>query len=643
MPPKGLGFGRGMRGGHGDGKVNLKVDFRRLKRHYWAFMRPHLPAMAIGMACVTLTTAMGKCRPLITKFLIDDVATPLLKAGWTPAGQARSLRMLTWAAAALVGIVVMDALLSCIRTRVMRRAGTSMVRRLREFVYRHLQGLSLGFFESRQTGEIMSRVTGDVESMERLITQVGDRVLTEILNLVITIVILFWLDWRLALCALLPVPFMGLNMYIFTGKMRPLFRRIRDRHGALNARLQDNLSGIRVIKAFHTENSEAEHFEEENAQLFETQMRGIRLWSIAFPLVALTTAFGSILVSAVGFYLLFQPEQSVSLGTLFAFNGYLMGLYQPIGHLFHMFNSVLQAFASGERVAEILEAEPGVADAPDATTLPPIQGEVRFENVSFGYNETTTVLNGIDAVAKPGQSIALVGRSGAGKTSFVNLIPRFYDPTSGAVHIDGHDLRTVTQTSLRAQIGVVLQDPFLFNGTVSENIRYAQPDATPEQIRTAAEAANAHEFIAELPDTYDTQIGERGVKLSGGQKQRISIARAVLADRRILILDEATSMIDSHSEILIQNALEHLMRDRTTFVIAHRLSTVRRADLILVLEQGQVCERGTHDELMAKAGVYAEMYHAQFPVEEESGTPGSRARTGSMPLGSASDLLTDLG
>ena len=239
--------------------------------------------------------------------------------------------------------------------------------------------------------------------------------------------------------------------------------------------------------------------------------------------------------------------------------------------------------------------------------------------------------------------IALVGRSGAGKTSFVNLIPRFYDPTSGSVHIDGYDLRTVTQTSLRAQIGVVLQDPFLFNGTVSENIRYAQPDATPEQIRTAAEAANAHEFIAELPDTYDTQIGERGVKLSGGQKQRISIARAVLADRRILILDEATSMIDSHSEILIQNALEHLMRDRTTFVIAHRLSTVRRADLILVLEQGQICERGSHDELMAKAGVYAEMYRAQFPVEEESGTPGTRGRPGSMSMGNAGDMLSGLG
>jgi subfamily B ATP-binding cassette protein MsbA len=489
----------------------------------------------------------------------------------------------------------------------------------------------------------MSRITGDVNALERIITEVGDRLLMELLSLGITVVILFWLDWRLALCALIPIPFMLLHMYIFSGKIRPLYRRIRDRHGALNARLQDNISGIRVIKAFHTEAAENAHFEEENASLFEVEMEGVRLWSFAFPLVSLITAMGAILVTGLGVYYLLQPEQSVSLGTLFAFQGYVMQLYQPIGHLFHMYNSVLQSFASGERVAEILESEPGVADAPEAIALPPIHGEVRFENVSFGYNETTTVLDGIDMLAKPGQAIALVGRSGAGKTSFVNLIPRFYDPTAGTVSIDGYDLRSVTQTSLRAQIGVVLQDPFLFNGTVMDNIRYARPDASEEQVQAAAEAANAHEFIAELPEAYNTQIGERGVKLSGGQKQRISIARAVLADRRILILDEATSMIDSHSEILIQSALERLMKGRTTFVIAHRLSTVRRADQILVLEGGKVCERGTHDELMRLAGIYSEMYRAQFPVEEDSTTGRPRAGAPGGAIDNTADLLTNLG
>lgn len=608
MPP-GFGLGRAMRGG--DGPPG-KLDFKRLKKHFRPFLQPHLKAMGLGLACVVLISLLGKMRPLLTRYMVDQVALPFIKEGWTDAGQVQALRLLSQVILIMLMIALASAGLTCLRTRVIRRAGINMIRRLREFVYRHLQGLSLSFFESRRTGDIMSRITGDVSALERIVTDLGDRFLNECLSLAVTVLILFWLDWRLALCALSPVPFMILHMRLFSGKIRPLYRRVRDRHGSLNARLQDNLSGIRVIKSFHTEEEENKNFMKENDVLCDVQLDGVKIWSVAFPMIHLITAGGALMVSGVGFYLMFKPEQSVSLGTLTAFNSYVMHLYQPIGHLFHMFNSLLQSFAAGERVAEILEAKPDVADAPGARELPPVRGEVKFENVCFGYNPGARVLHGINALAKPGQTIALVGRSGAGKTSFINLIPRFYDPNEGRIMIDGHDLRHVSQSSLRSQIGVVLQDPFLFNSSVADNIRYARPEASSQQIQAAAEAANAHEFIARMPLGYDTQIGERGVKLSGGQKQRLSIARALLADRRILVLDEATSMVDSHSELLIQQALEKLLQGRTTFVIAHRLSTVRRADLILVLDQGRIHERGTHDELIARNRLYAEMYRTQF-------------------------------
>jgi ABC-type multidrug transport system fused ATPase/permease subunit len=578
--------------------------------------------MALGTSCVFAGMLLQKCQPLLSKVLVDKGLTPLLRGPWSAELGDQSARFIAWVVGAMLAAGAIGALISSLRTRIMQRAGARVVRELRSQLYAHLQKLSLRFYESSQTGDVMSRITGDVQTAEMLVTHVGDQFLVEIVGLLITIVILFSLNASLAWVALAPVPLLFLLMYRFGKQVRPLYFEVRERIGALSAKLQDNISGIRVIKAFNTETAEAARFETENRAVFDKQMQGIGLMASAFPLIGFVQGLGTIAVTAVGGWMLIQRQPALSLGDLFAFSAYVGQLYQPIGHLFMMFNTVLQALGAGERIGELLNTEPDMANRPEAGALQQVAGDVRFEQVAFGYDEHQPVLQDISIHAQPGQTIALVGRSGSGKTTLVNLIPRFYDPTAGRVSLDGRDLRDLTLDSLRRQIGVVLQDPFLFNGTIAANIRYACPEASDAQVRAAAEAANAHEFVADLPDQYESLIGERGVKLSGGQKQRLSIARAVLADRRILILDEATSMIDTHSEVLIQTALERLMQGRTTFVIAHRLSTVQRADQIVVLEKGRIAEQGSHHELLQRGGLYAEMYRAQFKLDDETPADG---------------------
>jgi subfamily B ATP-binding cassette protein MsbA len=504
-----------------------------------------------------------------------------------------------------------------------------MVFDIRTRLYSHLQRLSLSYYEGRQTGEIMSRLTGDVNAMEQLITGVSDQVLTEVLGLVITLIILFTLSWQLALVALIPVPILLWLMSRFARRIRPAYLEMMNRFGAIHAKLQDNISGIRVIKAFHTEEAEAERFARESREFYDMEIRIAGVWTFYMPLIGFVQGLGAILVTGVGSFLLVREPPLITLGDLFAFSAYVFQLYGPIGNLFRMYDMILRSIASGERVLDVFDEAVEVDDRVDAVALPPVQGHVRFENVSFRYQTGEQVLHEVDLEARPGEVVALVGRSGAGKTSIVNLIPRFYDPDTGRVTVDGYDVRAVTQRSLRSQIGVVLQDAFLFNGSVADNIRYGKSEATDQEVEDAARAANAHEFIQGLPDGYDTQIGERGVKLSGGQKQRISIARALLADRRILILDEATSMVDSEAEYQIQKALERLMQGRTTFVIAHRLSTVKSADRIVALEDGRVVESGTHAELLARDGAYAQMYQAQFRLAlEEENEVRNRQRKG---------------
>jgi len=459
---------------------------------------------------------------------------------------------------------------------------------------------------------------------------VSDHLLSDILNLGVTLAILFVLNVRLALVALIPVPILVVLISGFARRIRPLYRTIRDRSGAVHARLQENLSGVRVIKAFHTEEEEAGRVDESSRGLYEAQLRGIRLWTGAFPLIGFIQGMGAVLVTAVGAAMLLQPTPQLTLGDLFAFNAYVMQLYAPIANLFRMYDAVLRAVASGERLIEVMDERPAVADRPDAVELPPVRGEIRLENVSFRYRTGEAVLTHVSIKALPGETVALVGRSGAGKTTVINLIPRFYDPAEGRVLVDGRDVRSVSIRSLRRQIAIVLQDPFLFNGTVAENIRYGRREASDAEVIAAAEAAFADEFVQALPKAYETEIGERGVRLSGGQQQRLAIARALLADRRILILDEATSMVDSESEFLIQKALARLMEGRTVFVIAHRLSTVQNADRIVTLDAGEVVEVGDHESLLARNGAYARMYEAQFRLALDDRGGGA---FGSSPTG----------
>ncbi len=471
-----------MLGGRGVGRrsesdrkpaLPVKESFRQLVRMVWPFIRPRLGAMALGTLCLLAGLALGKVIPLVTRWLVDRVLTPALQAELSAAELRTVYGRVALAAGLMLACALFSAVVGGVHSRVVRGASASFVRDLRIHVYHYLQRLSLRFFESRPSGDVVARVAGDVGGLEEVITFAGDRLLNDSLNLLVTLGLLFWLEWRLALVALIPVPLLLVMMRWFSTTIRPVYRATRDRYGDLHAKLQDNISGIRVIKAFHADEQEALAVEGMVQRHYEAQLKAVRLSSVAWPLMGFLHGFGNLLVIGVGALLIVRPGSTFTIGALFAFAAYVMQLYHPISALFHAYNSVLQCLAAGERVAELLNAEPDVADAPDAVALPPIQGRVCFERVAFRYTADVPVLKEVSFTAEPGQVVALVGRSGAGKTSVVNLVARFYDPDGGRVTVDGHDVRAVTQASLRSQIAVVPQDAFLFNGSVQENIRAA--------------------------------------------------------------------------------------------------------------------------------------------------------------------------
>jgi len=557
------------------------------------------PLVATGILLL-LHAGLRLLPPLVQREIVDQVIGP------------RDLSRLGALIATLVIVHVLLQLANAGDLYLRHALGEHFVFELRVRIYGHMQRLSLSFFERTSTGELMSRVTNDVNALEQFVTHGVALTTVDLLRLLGASGVLLALDWRLALVVLIPLPIMAVGLRYFNRRVRPVYRRVRDRLGDINARLQDNLTGIRVIQAFGQEEAELAHFRGASELYYRERVEAIRTWSTFFPALHFLSVLGGALL--LGFGARMVVEARLSLGTLVAFMSYIISFYEPLRRLTEVDNVFQQAIAAGERIFELLDEVSEIQDAPDAVALDEIAGDVLFDDVHFCYGEGDNVLHDVTFRMAPGEVVALVGPSGAGKTSIANLVCRFYDPIHGRVLMDGHDLRRVQVRSLRKQVAVVLQDTFLFNTTVRENLRYGKPDATEEEMVAAAGVAYAHEFIEQLPQGYDTEIGERGVKLSGGQKQRLALARAILADPRILILDEATSSVDAEAEYLIQQALEGVMKGRTSLVIAHRLSTIRSADRIIALEDGRIREVGDHDELLARGGLYSQLYQRQLEL-----------------------------
>ena len=569
------------------------------------YAKRYLVPLIITVVSMILLVGVQLLGPWIIRTLIASVKDQV-------AGQA-SMALVTRLALLALGIYVIRAGLQFLRSYMAHVAGWGVVADARREIYEHLQRLSLRFYEEKQTGNLMSCVVNDSDMFERLISHAIPDVTVNILTLIGVSVVLFRMNRQLMLLSLLPIPFVILAMRGFARYVRPAFRARQKELGELNAALSDNLLGIREIKAFTREEVEASRVSFYIDRYRDSLLHALRLMATFEPFIELTSSLGTIVIIYFGGQLALR--QQLPLEDLVAFFLYLDMFYQPIRALSTAWEQVQESLAGAERVAELLDVEPDVQERPDAIELEGrARGQIAFRDVTFRYDQGGNVLESINLDVLSGDVVALVGPTGVGKTTLASLLPRFYDVREGAIILDGRDIRDLTLSSLRRQISIVLQDVFLFHGTARENILFGRPDATDAEIIAAAKAANAHDFILQLPDGYDTLLGERGVKLSGGQKQRIAIARALLKDAPILILDEATSAVDTETELLIQQALERLIVGKTTLIIAHRLSTIRNADAIVVLEGNCIREQGTHEALMALDGLYRHLNEVQRQI-----------------------------
>ncbi len=576
---------------------DLKVLLRSFR-----YLRSHWRVTAGGYLLLFIISVLSTINPQFIRGIVDR-------------GIAEgNMPLLTRLVLAMLGLTLLQGVLGFFQGKWIEQASQGVAYDLRNELYQKLSSLSFSYHDRTEAGQLLARAMHDVDRLRFLNGRATMRLVEGLALLIMTVVVLLLMNPRLALLSLISMPVLLVQAYWYSKKMRPLWRAIRDQVSEMTTWVEQNLRGARVVKGFAQEKAEIDRFDEQNAVWFDMVERSVLIRALNDPAVVFLTNIGSIFIIWYGGRLVIHG--GLTFGDLLAFTAYLSQLAGPIRMLGRLVPFITEAAASGERVFEILDAESEVEEAPDAMPLPKAEGHVRFQGVSFAYFGRRMVLKDIDIDAPPGQIVALLGTTGSGKSTIINLIPRFYDVSVGRVTIDGHDVRDLTLESLRGQIGIVLQETTLFAATVRENLAFGRPEASEAQIIAAAKAAQAHEFIEEMPNGYATYVGERGSTLSGGQKQRVAIARALLKDPRILILDDAMASVDTETERLIQKALERLMQGRTSFVIAQRLSTIRMADQILVLDKGEIVARGSHTELLHSSGLYADIYERQLRPQE---------------------------